>query len=514
VGREGPIKTVLNGDPMNACRSPLLAVVFAFLVLCGCSEPAPPATPDFAAVQPGLLGAPGTLTNAWADFDSDGDPDLFVGFNGDPNRLYRNDDGVLVDIASEVGLADARGTRTSAWGDFDSDGDPDLLLGFVAGEDPVTRLYRNDGGGFVDVAAEVGVQLEEGTTRQASWVDFDADGDLDLFLALRDRPNALFLNDGDAFRDIAESVGLADPRRTVGAVWFDFEEDGDLDLVVANMNGDANGLFRNVGGSFSDVAVEAGLADGGRGLGDEAHGSVRPCVVDYDNDGTFEVFFANYGPNGLFKSPGEGPWQNVAPELGLAIDARYDACEFGDFDHDGRIDLFVNGTVTGGTQYRDYLFRNTPDGFVDLTPEELLALDADHGFQWVDFDGDGALDLSLTGATDSGMHHLLRNRMPRPPGTRSILVEVTDGAGLRTRAGAEVRVYEAGTRTLLGSRLLDTGSGYDTQSSLPVHLGLPSGGLVDIEVIFPGGGSRTVTAVKGVDPGDHVGRPVTVVLSG
>jgi hypothetical protein len=499
---------------MNMDRSHIPTTAFSLLLLSGCSLTAPPpADPDFEAAQPELLGAPGTLTNAWADFDSDGDPDLFVGFNGTANRLYRNDEGVLVDIAAAVGLAEARRTRTSAWGDFDSDGDPDLFLGFVGGDGPVTRLYRNDGGVFVDVAAGVGLQLQEGSTRQASWVDVDADGDLDLFLALRDRPNALFLNDGRSFHDAAESLGLADPRRSVGAVWFDFEEDGDLDLVVANMNGDANGLFRNEGGTFTDVAGEVGLADGGRGLGDEAHGSVRPCVADYDNDGTFELFFANYGPNGLFKLQGDGQWQNVAPELGLAIDARYDACEFGDWDHDGRIDLFVNGTVTGGTQYRDYLFRNTTEGFVDETPENLLSLDADHGVQWVDFDSDGDIDLSLAGATETGMHHVLMNQTHQAGTTRSLLVQVVAGGNLMTKAGAEVRIYETGTRTLLGTRLLDTGSGYDTQSSLPVHFGLPGGRSVDIEVIFPGGGIRTVTTVENVDPEDHVGQPIIVALT-
>jgi hypothetical protein len=498
---------------MNTIFSHPPTVGLALIVLAGCTEAAPPQIPAFHSWQPDLLGSPGTLTNAWADFDSDGDPDLFVGFNGDPNRLYRNDHGVLVDVAPAVGLDDSRGTRASAWGDFDSDGDPDLLLGFVPGEEPVTKLYRNDGGVFVNVAAEVGVQLHEGSTRQASWVDFDADGDLDLFLALRDRPNALFLNDGGSFRDVAESVGVADPRRSVGAVWFDFEQDGDLDLVVANMDGDANGLFRNDGGAFTDVAEAEGLADGGRGLGDEAHGSVRPCLADFDNDGTFELFFANYGPNGLFHRETAG-WRNVAPGLGLAIDGRYDACEFGDFDHDGRIDLFVNGTVTGGTQYRDYLFRNTPDGFVDITPEELLTLDADHGVQWVDFDGDGDLDLSLAGATDSGMHYIMENRTLEPFETTSILVRVTDGRNLQTKAGAEIRVYEAGTRTLLGTRLLDTGSGYDTQSSLPVHFGLPREGAVDVEVTFPAKGARNTVVVKNVDPRDPVNRPLTVRLPG
>jgi hypothetical protein len=344
-------------------------------------------------------------------------------------------------------------------------------------------------------------------------VDIDADGDLDLFLALRDRPNALFLNEGGTFQDVAEAVGLADPRRSVGAVWFDFEEDGDLDLLVANMDGDANGLFRNQDGHFTDVAGEVGLDDGGRGLGDEAHGSVRPCVADVDNDGAFEVFFANYGPNGLFKEDAGGQWRNAAPELGLAIDGRYDTCEFGDFDQDGRIDLYVNGTVTGGTQYRDYLFRNAPEGFVDVTPPELL-LDADHGVRWVDFDQDGAVDLSLTGATDSGMHHLLLNRTPHGARSNSVQVQVTDGKGARTRAGAEVRVYAAGTRTLLGTRLLDTGSGYDTQSSLPVHFGLSAAGPVDVEAIFPGGGKRNPVVVRDLDPGDYVGRSLTVILPG
>lgn len=204
-------------------------------------------SPEFAAVQAELLGEPGTLTNAWGDIDGDGDFDLFVGFNGTPNRLYRNDGGTLVDVAEPMGVADERSTRTSAWGDFDSDGDPDLLVGFAGGDEPVTKLYRNDGATFVDVAAEVGLQLAEGSTRQASWVDYDADGDLDLFLALRNFANTLFSNDGGTFRDVASEVGLDDTNRTVGAAWFDYEQDGDLDVFVANMNGDPNGLYRNWG---------------------------------------------------------------------------------------------------------------------------------------------------------------------------------------------------------------------------------------------------------------------------
>lgn len=487
------------------------ASVVAFVA---CSRSIPLWAPRFEQVQPEIFGAPGTLTNAWADVDGDGDEDLFVGFNGAPNRLYRYDGGVFTDVAVEAGIADARPTRTSAWGDYDADGDPDLFLGFAPGAGPVTRLYRNDGGRFTDTTAEVGLLLSAGSTRQACWVDIDADGDLDLFLALRDLPNALFLNQDGLFRNVADSLGLADPRRSVGAAWFDYQEDGDLDLVVANMDGDANGLFRNDGGVFMDVAEETGIADGGRGIGDSSFGTVRPCVVDFDQDGALDLFFANYGPNGLFRNAGEARWRNVAPELGLAVDGRYDTCAFGDADNDGRVDLFVNGTITGGIQYRDYLYRNTHTAFVDVTPEELLALDADHGAQWVDFDQDGALDLSLAGATDSGMHHVLRSLMPPDRRTRSLEVRVVDLEGRATRAGAEVRLYAAGSRTLLGTGLVDTGSGYDTQSVLPVHFGLPGSGRVDIEVIYPGGGSRTVSVVREVDPLSEGGRPVTVRIGG
>src|SRR5680860_890492 len=114
---------------MKMSRSTFAPTAVAVLLLCGCDQTVPPpADPDFVVTQPELLGAPGTLTNAWADFDSEGDPDLFVGFNGEANRLYRNDDGVMVEIAAQVGIAEARRTRTSAWGDYDSDGDPDLFL--------------------------------------------------------------------------------------------------------------------------------------------------------------------------------------------------------------------------------------------------------------------------------------------------------------------------------------------------------------------------------------------------
>jgi len=165
------------------------------LALAVATSAAPPA---FQPVQPDLLSIGGAFTNAWADYDGDGDLDLFVGFGGaTPNRLYRNDNGVLVDVAQAAGVDDKRATLSVAWGDY------------------------------------------------------DGDGDLDLFVALRDRANAMYKNTNGHFVDVAPQIGLDDRRKTVGAVWFDYDEDGDLDLYVGNMDGDANALMRNDSGGHA-----------------------------------------------------------------------------------------------------------------------------------------------------------------------------------------------------------------------------------------------------------------------
>jgi len=494
-----------SGEPCSFLTAHRGAALLAALTpMAACQSDAGGAPPDatlpptFVSVQPALFGASGGRPNAWADYDGDGDLDLFVGFLGRPNRLYRNDRGVFVDVATEVGVADLEETRAVAWGDYDGDGDLDLYVGF-GDVGSANRLYRNEGGErFVDVAAEVGLD-HSGETRQSSWIDYDGDGDLDLFVAFRSGPNMLFRNDGNLFTDVTESAHIGDPRRTVGVAWFDMDGDADLDLFVANQNGDEDGFYRNLGdGTFEDVAAELGMNQPGR---TEDQGSVGVAVSDYDNDGDLDLFVASYGPDVLWQNQGDGTFVNVAPGSVLAEDHHSVAAAWGDFDNDGWVDLYVGTFRAGDPEARDHLFRNLDGTFEDVTPEVLVLRGASHGVVWADYDIDGDLDLSLANYHDpEGTHPLYQNTLDPPRSGRSLQVAVLDSQGRWTRAGATITLRDASTG-YVSSRVMDTGGSYVSQGVGPVHFGLPAGlGPVSVSVSWFEAGEKRTTTVSGIDP--------------
>ena len=471
-----------------------------------------PAALAFASVQPELLGVPNSFSNAWGDYDNDGDLDLAVSLGSGEVRLYRNDKGVLVSVGAQLGMpqAGSHELRGLSWGDFDGDGFIDLLGGATSKEKLTLVLHNERGKHFTDVAAAIGLTIPNRSARQTNWIDFDNDGDLDVYATDRAGDNRLFRNDGGTFTQVFAGAGPTDSRPTVGACWFDMDRDGDLDLFLANQSGATDAMWRNDGSSFTDVAPALGMTGPPRTTD---QGGVGCAVGDYDNDGDFDLFVANYGHNQLYRNNGDGTFTDVARALGVGIENHAVSADWGDFDNDGDLDLWITSyTGASGAQAPlDALFRNDgAAGFVNVLSRESPLNVADHGVQWVDYDNDGGLDLSVTdGYGPVGGHFVFRSTLPREAKRRSLSVLVLDAKGHQTRFGAEVRLFDKSGR-VIASRQVVTGGGYDTQRAAPVHFGLAKVGTVTVQVTFMSTDGPKPRTVRHVNPADYYGKSLVI----
>lgn len=315
------------------------------------------------------------------------------------------------DVAQHLGVAALTRGRGSAWGDYDRDGDADL---FTVGIRDPHHLYRNNNDGtFTDVTQAARLNDPRGGWASL-FFDYDRDGDLDLFVT-RDgwrgvAANSLYRNQGDGtFRDVTRQAGLIEPSDSFTASLADINHDGWVDIYVANgvsqADGAANNLYlNNRDGTFTDVAVQAGVANHGRSIG---------CAFgDYDRDGWPDLIVINYGaPNALYRNRGDGTFVEVTAQAG--IDAPLDGfvAFFFDYDNDGWLDLFATGwteqmqdilqsAITGkpgAERNRPALYHNNGDGtFVDVTSRAGLARTyGAMAAQFGDIDNDGWLDIYL-----------------------------------------------------------------------------------------------------------------------
>lgn len=462
-----------------------IPMVVLSLSTCAATQFNSVAQPSFTPVQPTLFAVAGSLSNAWADFDKDGDLDFSVSIKGGEIRLYRNDRGLFTSIGSAMGLPlSGDEIRGLSWGDYDLDGDPDLLAGSnVAPTRSRSYVFRNDITGFVEVAADIGLTVPGQASRQSNWIDYDGDGDLDLYAADRSGLNWLYRNNNSNFERLPFGSAPIDPRRSVGACWFDIDRDGDLDLFLANQNGDSDALWRNDGNRFVDIGSDLGMDQTQRLLAD---GGVGCAVGDYDNDGDFDLYVTTYGNNLLYRNEGDGSFTEVAEQLGVSEPIKAVAAAWGDYDNDGDLDLMSVGYTSGegGSIPQSRLYVNDGGAFTNVISSDHELNVGDHGVEWIDYDNDGDLDLSLTdGYGPVGGHPLLRNNLPASARARSLAVLVLDAQGRFAYPGAELRVYRA-DGNLLASRLVGTGGGYNTQSATPVYVALPDQTPVTLELTF------------------------------
>ena len=244
------------------------------------------------------MGAAGGC--AWADYDLDGWVDLYVANRTGseasliPNRLYRNmGNGTFVDVAPELGVADTRLSCQVLFFDMQNDGDADFYLstdkGYTTGLG--NRMFRNDGGTFVEISQSSGTDiLMEGMGIDAT--DINGDGDQDLYITNSALGNPLFISVGpQTFLDGSDLLGVGSYRIGWGAGFFDYELDGYPDLYVCNYGIHAqNNLFsQTVAGDFVDEAPLTECNDAG--------GSYCMAVSDVDGDGDQDFVIQNAGEN-------------------------------------------------------------------------------------------------------------------------------------------------------------------------------------------------------------------------
>ena len=488
---------------------------------------------------------PETLGNgaAFLDYDNDGWQDiLIVNSTAWPERktprtfpaLYHNNqDGTFADVTRQAGLAVAMYGIGVAVADYDNDGNDDIYITCVG----PNRLFRNLGGGkFADVTSRTGVG-DPGFSTSAAWFDYDNDGKLDLFVAnyvdwsvekdqlcsldgknksyctpqsYQGQSPTLYRNKGNGtFENVTQRAGLHDPTcKSLGVALLDYNSDGWLDMFVAN-DTEPNRLYKNNGnGTFTDEAVTAGVAFSEAGT---ARAGMGVDAADYDGSGRQGVVIGNFTNESmaLYSNDGSGLFTDEAPKSGIgkmSAQSLTFAVFFFDYDLDGQLDVFAaNGHVSDdisvvqpNVKYAQapHLFRNKGKRkFEEKTNQLGRALQraiVGRGAAYGDYDNDGDLDLLIT--SNNGPARLLRNMNGNQ--NDMLRVKTVGTRSNRNGIGAKV-ILKTGKGQLFN--MVRTGSSYCSQSELPLVFGLGApeeGRTLSLEVVWPGGQKDIIPDVK------------------
>ena len=344
----------------------------------------------------------------FADYDGDGHVDLYV-TNYGANVLYRNNgDGTFRDVTGTAGVGCELWSTGAAFADVDSDNDLDLYVcnyvtydldkleqmqeeSLQSGKPVPSALnphvfepqdnvfYRNNGDGtFTDVTTELGIAAPGGRSMQCLFSDFDADNDLDLYVANDTSVNYVYRNAGDGtFTDVSAESWAADFRGSMGLTAGDYDGDGDVDLFMSHWVDEENALYRNllmesglqdpptskpirfVDESYSAMLAEVGIKQIGWGT----------ALFDYDNDGDLDIFVTNGSTfqelenpevlipqaDALYRNNGDGTFTDVSEATGIsALPIRVGrGATFGDYDNDGDVDIFIVNNYASPTLLRN-----------------------------------------------------------------------------------------------------------------------------------------------------------------
>jgi hypothetical protein len=471
----------------------------------------------------GLSGLDGVSVGVFADYDNDGHKDFFVSRTFSPNQLFHNNgDGTFTDVTAGSGIGADCCTTVASWADYDNDGDLDLYVGryldprtkipttFYARNGEPNQLYRNDGGGkFTNVTEQAGVG-EVGLCLGTVFGDYDNDGDPDLYVVNDFGRKTLYRNNGDGtFTDVTVKSGTLDYGAGMSAAMGDYDNDGDLDMYTANIRSEsrwfaeAPTVWRYM---FNSVRQNVWMTD-------------MPLYFEIFRQSGFGfvgVFQQMAKGNTLLRNRGDGTYEDVTWAAGGNPLGWFWGSSFADFDNDGLLDVysangwvyndrgteieleFLNGVVGSQQVYKSGLYfdpeffgrrswhgwernrhlRNNGDGtFLEMgrAAETDLILNS-RGIALADYWNRGVIDIAVAASSDR--HALLKNVVG---GARGWLgVELVGTESNRDAVGARVYATIGGTQQM---REVVLGDGYGSQNTLRQYFGLGGAAGVDELVV-------------------------------
>jgi enediyne biosynthesis protein E4 len=444
----------------------------------------------------------------WGYVNNDLYPDLFVsnGFYtsahpGGNNSLYLNDgppDFTFTKIDTSVVSNDNSPSDGASFGDYDNNGTLDLFVVNWYGINNL--LYKNVGNGSFSRITNLNLVLNGGHSECAAWGDYDNDGFLDLYVANSGETSApeanfLFHNKKDGtFERITTGSVVTDKFYTRGVTWIDYDNDGDLDLYTCNERNQKNSLYKNM---LKETGTASFQSVTGLNIVSNGKTSWSACWGDFNNDGYLDLSLANGWPvlnnqNQLFLNNGNGTFTEVLNDPVVKDTSAFGCASWGDFDNDGDLDLFVTTSYANSPSknllYKNMLMETGVASFIKVTEGDIVNdIGNSYGAGWVDFNNDGKLDLFVARTLNESDHNLLyRNDIAN--GNKWLEVTCKGHRSNCTGIGAKVRVNSSiNGKSIWQMRTVEGESGYCSQN-LILHFGLGNSVQVDTMIIeWPSG---------------------------
>jgi|GEM_PF-1698924 len=438
---------------------------------------------------------------SWGDYDNNGFHDLFVAnWDAQWDNFYRNNgDGTFVKLNGIFNETNPYST-SSHWADFDNDGDLDL---FITNLSDNNILFENIGDGLFNKITNNIIVNEGGNSRTASWCDYDGDGDLDLFVSNRfGYNNFLYQNTGNGtFIKITEGSIVNDGGNSTGCCWGDYDNDGDMDLFVANASNQQNFLYQNKSnGFFQKITTGEIVTD----VGSSSSGAWG----DYDNDGDLDLFVTNSdGQNNcLYVNNSNGSFYRKTDGIIVNDGGDSNGSSWTDFDNDGDLDLYVvnqNGED-------NFLYSNNGDGTFTKITDSFVACDGGYsnGAAWCDVDNDGDLDLFVANSNRQNNFFYLNRGNPNYWINFRLHGIMSNSYGI----GTKIRIKANINGDPVWQMQEISGQAYTSQNSINAEFGLGDATVIDSVLIYwPSKILKVLTNIA-VDQFLVIEEPVPIVL--